>query len=247
MNQKLSRLEQMQLISEFSETTVLRLMRAKPLSMNHSQAVETRDRLKKLRSFVKAIDNKDIRAGCNTLGKWATPSYYMTEIFYGMSPSRIAKLDLIIEDVDERLSILYQEYQRQEEERNKSRAAALLFANTTLDQHLAGMLWHALETAPPVAGYVYLKRWCLPDGSYWFKVGVTSNPNRRDLEQNVLPVPAETLACVDAGSMDRARAIEYIIHNVLDEQRITDANNRELFHLNDSQAAAIMAILNRIE
>jgi hypothetical protein len=87
----------------------------------------------------------------------------------------------------------------------------------------------------------------MSDGSCWFKVGITNNPDRRETEQNVLPVAAETIACVDVGSMDRARAIEAAIHQVLEEQRITDANNRELFHLSAQQASAVKAVLERLE
>jgi hypothetical protein len=86
----------------------------------------------------------------------------------------------------------------------------------------------------------------MPDGNCWFKVGITNNPDRRDTEQNVLPVAAETIVCVDVGSMDRARAIENVIHQVLEEQRIKDANNREVFHLSAQQASAVKAVLLRL-
>jgi hypothetical protein len=46
--------------------------------------------------------------------------------------------------------------------------------------------------------------------------------------------------------MDRARAIEAVIHQVLEEQRITDANNRELFHLSAQQASAVKAVLEKL-
>jgi hypothetical protein len=46
--------------------------------------------------------------------------------------------------------------------------------------------------------------------------------------------------------MDRARAVEAVIHNVLVEHRITDANNRELFHLSDQQALAVKFVLEKL-
>ncbi len=115
------------------------------------------------------------------------------------------------------------------------------------DEELASALWNALDTTPPTVGFVYLKRWKMPDGSCWFKVGITNNPDRRETEQNVLPVAAETIVCVDVGSMERAKAIEVVIHQVLDEQRIKDANNRELFFLSTQQASAVKAVLMRLE
>ena len=86
----------------------------------------------------------------------------------------------------------------------------------------------------------------MPDGSCWFKVGITNNPDRREIEQNVLPVAAETIVCVDVGSIERARAIEVVIHQVLDDQRIKDANNRELFHLSAQQASAVKSVLMKL-
>jgi hypothetical protein len=86
----------------------------------------------------------------------------------------------------------------------------------------------------------------MPDGTSWYKVGITSKLSRRDAAQNVLPVAAETLACVDVGSMDRARALEAAIHGVLDSQRITEANNRELFYLTGEQEAAVLEAINAL-
>lgn len=91
-----------------------------------------------------------------------------------------------------------------------------------------------------VCGFVYFKRWRLRDGTCWYKVGITNNMSRRESEQNVLPVAAETLAYFDAGGMDRAKAYESAIHLVLDSQRIRDANNRELFHLSKEQELALI-------
>jgi hypothetical protein len=161
--------------------------------------------------------------------------------------TKIAKLDLLIEVLEERVAELKAENKLESEARQRAKQAVKNFVQAGQDEKLAGALWHALDSAPPTAGFIYLKRWTMPDGSCWYKVGVTNNPDRREIEQNVLPVAAESIACVDVGSMDRARAIEATVHQVLDEQRITDANNRELFHLSDQQAAAVKAVLERLE
>lgn len=163
-----------------------------------------------------------------------------------ISKTQRVKLKVLIEDSELRAEELRAEERRKADDLSRSQAAASQFACIGQDAKLAGALWHALETMPPTTGYVYLKRWRMPDGQCWFKVGITNDPRRREIEQNVLPVAAETVACVDVGSMDRARAIEALIHQVLDEQRITDANNCELFHLNDQQSAAVKVVLEKL-
>lgn len=92
-------------------------------------------------------------------------------------------------------------------------------------------------------GYLYLKVWVMPDGNRWYKVGITNKPSRREAEQNVLPVAAVTVKLVQPPSMDHARAAEKAIHLVLDDRRIREANNRELFHLADPQLAALCEVL----
>lgn len=114
------------------------------------------------------------------------------------------------------------------------------------EKSLLMALTAAIDKAPQGSGFLYFKRWTMPDGSAWYKVGITNDPNRRDAEQNVLPVAADTLACIDVGGMERARNIERAIHSTLDAQRITDANNREIFHLTDPQVAAVLGVLSHI-
>ena len=92
--------------------------------------------------------------------------------------------------------------------------------------------------------YVYLKRWSLPGGTAWHKVGITNSPLRRDAEQNVLPVPAETLACVNVGDREKAFAVETAIRRMLINQNITGADNRELFYLAEEQVAAVLQLLD---
>jgi len=95
-------------------------------------------------------------------------------------------------------------------------------------------------------GYVYLKQWRMSDGNTWHKIGITNNPNRRETEQNILPVPAETIACVEFKTIERARSVEKIIHQKLAHLRISGARNRELFRLSPSQLSAVMSALKHL-
>lgn len=113
------------------------------------------------------------------------------------------------------------------------------------DTALAANLVAAIEDARNrTGGYVYLKQWTLADGTRWLKVGITNNPSRRDAEQNVLPVPAVTLRLMETQSMDQAAAIERALHQQLAAQKVIGAGNRELFHLDDGQLAALMSAMD---
>lgn len=79
-------------------------------------------------------------------------------------------------------------------------------------------------------GYLYLKQWSLPETT-WFKIGITNSPSRRDSEQNVLPVPAQTVYLVRLDSMEHARATEKAFHKILGGKRIEGAMNKEIFQL----------------
>jgi hypothetical protein len=113
-----------------------------------------------------------------------------------------------------------------------------------INQDLADSIKIAIESARnSTGGYVYLKQWSLADGTRWLKIGITNNPSRRDVEQNVLPVPAVTLRLIETQSMDQAAAIERALHQQLAAQKVTGAGNRELFHLDEGQLAALMAAM----
>jgi len=229
--------------SEFTEARLLRLAGIKPIKIDDiSQARQALKDAKRFRTYMR--DSADY-AGRGYKKGWQADLGSVP--FYMATSSRIARFDLLIEDLQERVDQLKAEERRKTEALQRSRKAARQFALAGHDEKLAGALWHSLETAPPTTGFVYLKRWVMPDASCWFKVGITNTPDRREAEQNVLPDAAETIACVDVGSMDRARAIEATVHQVLEEQRITDANNRELFHLSDQQASAVKAVLEKLE
>jgi len=232
---------------QFPEAHILRLTATKPARLLGSkQAKEILGEIRILRSYMKdrskVAHYKDL--GFTVTNGWGRYAYGMV---YVTSVSKIAKLDLLIEDLEERVIQLEAEDRQQAEAFRRSEQAAKQFAQAGQDKALAGALWHALDSTSPTVGFVYFKRWNMPDGSCWYKVGITNDPDRRETEQNVLPVAAETISCVDVGSMDRARAIEAVIHQVLDEQRITNANNRELFHLSDQQASAVKSVLERLE
>jgi hypothetical protein len=244
--------------AEFTEARILKLASTKPGKLNDlPQAVEILCAIKKLRSFLRdaPVDSYDAVKGRIIKQKkgWVYDLMYGGEkgdylaYYYLTTTARIARFDLLIEDLHERIRQLEAEIRQEAEAMTRSQKARLQFAGVVEDKSLAGALWHAVESAPPTVGFVYLKRWAMHDGSCWFKVGITNNPDRRETEQNVLPVAAETIACVDVGSMDRARAIEASIHKVLEEQRITNANNRELFHLSAQQASAVKAVLEMLE
>lgn len=232
------------LAGEYTEARILRLLSTKPARLvDLSLVKEIVLDIKKLRRHTadkstSKVNGSGVKSGWEVNGP--------AEIYW-TSASRIAKLDLLIEDLHERVQQLVADEKEKNETLKRSKEAAQQFAKAGQDASLAGALWHALDTAPPTVGYVYFKRWTMPDGSCWYKVGITNNRDRRETEQNVLPVAAETIVCVDVGSMDRARAIEAFIHQVLVKQRITDANNRELFHLGHQQASAVKAVLERLE
>ncbi len=244
-----------QLSAEFSEARILRLASLKPAKLSDlQQARQIMLDITKLRLFLTDVPHMPgRRPGPKPKRGWNISRVYEYREskydykYYWTSTSKIAKFQLLIEDLDERIRQLESEERQAVEAMSRAEKASMQFAGVAEDKGLAGALWHALDSTPPTVGYVYLKRWTLPDGSCWFKVGITNNRDRREAEQNVLPVAAETIACVDVGSMDRARAIEAIIHQVLEEQRITDANNRELFHLSPQQASVVKAVLERLE
>jgi hypothetical protein len=231
------------LSEEFSEARIIRLAAKKPDKLN--DLVEASQALQDVRKFRIYMRDTSIygSAGYGYKRGWGM---HDSRPIYVATTSRIARFDLLIEDLKERVIQLTAAERQKFEAHQRSKRTVKLFAMVGQDEKLASALWHALDTTSPTVGFVYLKRWTMPDGSCWFKVGITNNPGRRETEQNVLPVAAETIAGVDVGSIDRARAIEIVIHQVLEEQRIKDANNRELFHLSAQQASAVKAVLKKL-
>ena len=231
------------LSEEFTEARLLRLAAKKPDKLvDLGEASQVLEDVRRFRVY--ARDSSVY--GSAGLGYKRGWDMHDSRPIYVATTSRIARFDLLIEDLEERVIQLTAAERQKFEAQQRSKRAAKLFAMVGQDEKLASALWHALDTTPPTVGFVYLKRWTMPDGSCWFKVGITNNPDRREIEQNVLPVAAETIVCVDVGSIDRARAIEVVIHQVLDDQRIKDANNRELFHLSAQQASAVKSVLMKL-
>jgi len=95
-------------------------------------------------------------------------------------------------------------------------------------------------------GFLYFRCWAMPDGTRWYKVGITNDLKRRESEQNVLPVSMETLAVASFSSFEQARAVELALHKVLEAHRIRGAQNRELFGLEPSQVTAVIFAIKRL-
>jgi hypothetical protein len=94
--------------------------------------------------------------------------------------------------------------------------------------------------------YLYLKRWVISEDTKWWKIGITNNIERRETEQNVLPVPAELLACIKCTNMPEAKQLEKAMHWVLKKEMIQGANNRELFILTEPQEDAVIAAFSQL-
>jgi hypothetical protein len=153
------------------------------------------------------------------------------------------KLCVVLLELKQHLSRILQE--RSAPGKAKIALQSAVKKGVKIDKDFEDSLKIAIENARnSTGGYVYLKQWSLADGTRWFKVGITNNPNRRDAEQNVLPVPAVTLRLMETQSMDQAAAIERALHQQLAAQKVTGAGNRELFHLDEPQLAALMAAMD---
>lgn len=103
------------------------------------------------------------------------------------------------------------------------------------------------ECMDKASGFVYFKVWAMPGDIRWYKIGITNDPGRRDAEQNVLPVPSETLGLIRMPSIEYARLIESAFRVVLEQSNIKGAGNRELFHLRPKQVVAIVEIMSKLQ
>ncbi len=161
-------------------------------------------------------------------------------ISYFISDSnKFNNLCMVLLELRQHLNRLLQE--RSAPRSAKKALQSALEKGVKINKDLADSLKIAIENARnSTGGYVYLKQWSLADGTRWLKIGITNNPSRRDAEQNVLPVPAVTLRLIETLSMDQAAAIERALHQQLAAHKVTGAGNRELFHLDDGQLAALM-------
>lgn len=164
---------------------------------------------------------------------------------FSSSPNQLSRLKVIRLELTQQSARAKKEIQAQQVKAKKALGAIRNTISNNIDKGFAAGLTAAIKEARnSTGGYVYLKQWTLMDGTRWLKVGITSNPNRRDTEQNVLPVPVVTLRLMETQSMDQAAAIERALHQQLAAQKVTGAGNRELFHLDDAQLAALIAAMD---
>ncbi len=117
-------------------------------------------------------------------------------------------------------------------------------ADTSLATTLINNTQKALSNC---SGYLYFKCWKVSSKDYWFKIGITNDLKRRDVEQNVLPVKAETIAYTKFNSMEEAGAAEKAFHSCLKKYKVKGASNRELFNLPPSKVAAIIAAMKALK
>ena len=143
--------------------------------------------------------------------------------------------------------------QREARARLKEQAAKQMGMDEAADHELVIRLVSVAKEAiqaslAETCGYLYLKAWVMQNGGKWYKVGVTTDLERRDAEQNVLPVPPSTLHTVRFQHIHQARAAERAFHTELLKMRIKGAKNKELFSLKPSQVNSIieaMKVLGR--
>ena len=165
-------------------------------------------------------------------------------------------------EVDDLLLEIKKE-KRRDKAAEKARAKALeekrieakrvsLGLNAEADPELAEKLFKSAEQGLQAesinsAGYLYFKVWVLPDGSKWYKIGITNDLRRRDAEQNVLPVPATTLQSTRFFNIEHARIVEKKFLETLSSYRIKGANNKELLSLKPEQVQAIVGAMKAIK
>ena len=120
-------------------------------------------------------------------------------------------------------------------------------ADPDLTVRLVGAAREAIaESLSETSGYLYFKAWIMPDGHRWYKIGITSDLQRRDAEQNVLPVPPVTLHKLQFRHIYHARAAEQAFHAELSKMRISGAKNRELFSLSPQQVASVIEAMKAV-
>ena len=150
------------------------------------------------------------------------------------------KIDKISAQINPiRLDKLRDELGRLEEESGELQGCSV---NAQILEQLEEVIEKALDITP---GYLYFKQWSLPDAA-WFKIGITNSPERRDSEQNVLPVPAQTLYLVRLDSMEHARSVEKAIHSIISSRRVVGAKNKEIFQLSGSDCKAVLIALRNL-
>lgn len=233
--------ETKKLTEVFQEVFIARLFLIKPRLIATSAELAWLDDLILFRQCVRDSSFKSVRKGWYITGTGV--SYSAT---YGMTPSRIARLDVLIESLSRRREELFQDEKASLQASQRMTQIATQLEALEQDPHLTARLEIALKSVEERAGYVYFKKWQLNAESCWYKIGITSDPSRRESEQNVLPVPPQTLCCVRVANMEKARLIEAIVHDLLSDYQIKGAGNRELFELSAKQEASVRWALERL-
>ena len=222
----------------FHEVFIARLFLIKARQVATSTELAWLEDLILFRQCVRDSSFKSVRKGWYITG--SGENYSAT---YGMSPSRIARLDVLIESLTRRREELV-DAERSAKQASR-RASQMAKGSEALehDPYLTEKLDLALKSAQEADGYVYFKKWELNKDTCWYKVGITSDPSRRDSEQNVMPIPVQTICCIRVSSMEKAKLIEATVHDLLSDRRIKGAGNRELFELSNKQACSIRRAL----
>lgn len=177
---------------------------------------------------------------------------------FNITPKQLAKYKILLQQVTEektRRQARYREFLPQQiqeslvhQDSRSRREEPVLSnlkdsANSLKDQ----VIKRLSLVLPDKLAYLYFKRWSVGRDIVWYKIGITIDPGRRDAEQNVLPVAAETLKTICFTSIDFARIIESMLHKSLKDRRVDGAKNREIFDLNADQYDSVIEVLEWID
>ena len=160
------------------------------------------------------------------------------------------KQEIKIEQISRKIDNLVEKIKPEKFEKLKDELLAVKDLEEEELENIDTELFNKLETSIEEslninAGYLYFKQWDLPETT-WFKIGKTNNPDRRDTEQNVLPVPAQTLYILKLDSMEQASSVERAILKTLGDRRIIGAKNKELFKLGAADYKAVIKALKNL-
>ena len=218
--------EKKRITEVFHEVCISRLFLVKPRQISTLAELAWLDDLILFRQCITSTSNKYLSKGWSTTG-----SAKDFTAWYGMTPSRIARLDILIKALVSQREELVKVQESTIQASQRASQITKTLEGSDQDPELSARLHVALNSAKAVVDYVYFKKWQLANDISWYKIGITSDPNRRDVEQNAIPAPAQTICCIRVSSMERARLIESSVHNILVDYRIKGAGNRELFEL----------------
>ena len=197
---------------------------------------------------VKAFYPDSINGINRDLGLSVVPKLKKLKDLASESPS---KQQLRIEEINKKIERLYSvlnptKLTKLQEELIKISQEDEELSSFEPDKKLLGKLNDGIKKALTIScGYLYLKMWSLPEKT-WFKVGITNSPKRRESEQNVLPVPSQTVYLVRLDSMEQARSVEKAILYALEDRRIKGSSNKELFQLSAQDYKALVMALQKL-